>query len=1066
MLAVPTLSSQPAANARPPGSSQTADHGSTESVTLITGDKVEVTTLAGGRRVVRTIAGAGRQTGFIEREVDGRLSVIPADAAPLLAAGRLDPRLFDVTTQLAQKRDASSLIIQYGGSARALAQSGFTAAGAKVTRDLPGIKGAAIQVAPGKLWPVLKPSAQSFGVGISKIWLNGMRQMTLDQSVAQIGAPAAWAAGFTGAGVPVAVIDSGIDSGHPDLADRVRAAKDFTGTGAGDEVGHGTHVASTIAGTAAASAGKYKGVAFGAGLISAKACQPGGCEEADILAAMEWAAVEQHARVINLSLGAPDTEGTDPLELAVNTLTAQTGALFVISAGNAGPKESTLGSPGTADSALTVGAVDVQDKLAKFSSRGPRLGDHAIKPEITAPGVGIVAALAAGTSPGEVVDGRYVRLSGTSMAAPHVAGAAAILAQQHPDWKAADLKAALIASARSIGGSAFEVGSGRVDVAAAVKQALLPTPAILSFGVAEWPHDDDQPIVRNVAYRNTGSASVTVNLIALGNGPDGGPAPAGMFSVSPAQLTIPAGGSAEAVVTVTTREGADGTYSGRIVAKGGALDIATTPIGVIKEVESVNLALDVLDRNGERPGAQVLATNVDTGKASLLEVGGEPLKSRLPKGRYDLISPVSTAAGAAGDSISLVARPELNLDADTTVVLDARVAEPIRAVAVDARNAVPAVRRASVSALAASLTIGTDFPDFGIEVTPTGPVSYPYRYRQDISMTQPARLKRPKGYNLYFTKDALIPHPVFRVKDAELGRVESFAHSDATATGPATFSSDVPFGPDDEFSRPMGYDVTGPGKRYDFYTPGIRWDIRGRFAENHSEFGSPLAVQPGDHREEHWNAAVLRPRLFPQLVQNTFWAELWMASPASKDHYASDYADTVTGRTTLTRDRQLVATTDKPDGGFFDLPDGRATYELINEISRSLDWSSLSTKMSTRWKFTMDPALNSEPLALNLRIEAPAADLQNRLKRGSSTELVLTPEPTHSGSTATAASLSVSYDDGATWRPLRTRQIGDHFTALLPPASAEAAFISLRAKAEDAAGNEIEHTVIHAFGLS
>lgn len=112
-----------------------------------------------------------------------------------------------------------------------------------------------------------------------------------------------------------------------------------------------------------------------------------------------------------------------------------------------------MGSPGSADAALTVGAVDKDDKLAPFSSIGPRTGDGAVKPDVTAPGVAITAAAA----PGSTLDTRpgtphpapgYLQIDGTSMATPHVAGAAAILKQQHPDWKSAELKGALTASAK------------------------------------------------------------------------------------------------------------------------------------------------------------------------------------------------------------------------------------------------------------------------------------------------------------------------------------------------------------------------------------------------------------------------------------------------------------------------------------------------------------------------------------------------------------------------------------------------------------------------------------------
>ncbi|WP_231648290.1 S8 family serine peptidase [Saccharothrix sp. NRRL B-16348] len=253
---------------------------------------------------------------------------------------------------------------------------------------------------------------------MKKVWLDGIRKPSLDRSVAQIGAPTAWQAGYTGQGVKVAVLDSGVDQTHPDLAGQEVAERNFTDDpDTTDRVGHGTHVAATIA-----SAGeKYRGVAPDARILDGKVCSLD-CSESWILAGMQWA-VDQGADVINVSLGGTDTPGLDPLEEAVNTLSAQSGTLFVIAAGNSG-RPGTVGSPGSADAALTVGAVDRQDGIAEFSSRGPRLGDGAVKPDITAPGVDIVAAKAATGSIGVPVGDGHVAVSGTSMASPHVAGAA------------------------------------------------------------------------------------------------------------------------------------------------------------------------------------------------------------------------------------------------------------------------------------------------------------------------------------------------------------------------------------------------------------------------------------------------------------------------------------------------------------------------------------------------------------------------------------------------------------------------------------------------------------------
>ena len=146
-----------------------------------------------------------------------------------------------------------------------------------MTRHLPVVNGAAMTVDKAKAATFLSgvTSARS-AAGVEKIWLDGKREISLDQSVPQIGAPTAWQAGYTGKGVSVAVLDTGIDKSHPDLASQVAGAKNFTEESDEDLVGHGTHVASTIAGTAAASSGKYKGVAPDAKLYDGKVCELGG----------------------------------------------------------------------------------------------------------------------------------------------------------------------------------------------------------------------------------------------------------------------------------------------------------------------------------------------------------------------------------------------------------------------------------------------------------------------------------------------------------------------------------------------------------------------------------------------------------------------------------------------------------------------------------------------------------------------------------------------------------------------------------------------------------------------
>lgn len=660
-------------------------------VTLLTGDRVSVDAADATSGAVTPAKGREHLT-FETFHTAGHLYVVPQDAQRLIRDGKVDRRLFDVSELVTlgyddTRRTALPVIVQYA-TRNLRPQVATLGAGTRMTRELPAINGAALEVdKAGGASSWSRFTVQTAGVreapvsGIGRIWLDGKRKLALDQSVPQIGAPVAWQAGLTGNGVSVAVLDTGIDATHPDFAGRVVDAQNFTDApNAQDEDGHGTHVASIIAGAGTASGGRYKGVAPEANLLVGKVCGPEGCPESAILAGMHWAATVKHAKVVNMSLGGVDALGLDPVEEAVNTLTAQTGTLFVIASGN---DPAMVSSPGSADAALTVGAVGKSDELTSFSGRGPRLGDDAIKPDITAPGLDIVAARAAGTEPYDPVDDSYARMSGTSMAAPHATGSVALLAQQHPEWSATGYKAALTASAKpSPAITGFQQGAGRLDVARAITQSITSDPISVSFGRQLWPHADDKPITRTVTYHNGGAADVALDLSIQAHGPD--PAslsPSGLFTLSTGHLAVPAGGAASVDVATDTRVGgADGQYSGQLLATGGTVQVSTA-LGVIKEVESYNLTLVHIDRNGAPArGYWTHLTELDT-----LSVAEPPdsetgtVVVRLPRGRYDLFTFLDTPTGADTRNTTLLTQPVVDLTADRTVTLDARTAGAISA---------------------------------------------------------------------------------------------------------------------------------------------------------------------------------------------------------------------------------------------------------------------------------------------------------------------------------------------------------------------------------------------------
>ncbi len=314
---------------------------------------------------------------------------------------------------------------------------------------------------------------------IEYIWLDEEMHICLDQSLPQIGIPPIWLEGFRGAGIKIAVIDTGIDPAHPDFQGRIAAGASFVGGDYGDENGHGTHVAGIIAGDGNTSGGKYRGVAPEAQLYIARSLDKnGGGSMSTVMAGLEWA-VDQNVHVINLSLGGSgSSDGQDALSLTCNAAVAQ-GIVVCVAAGNMGPGSRTIGSPGAAANAITVAAVDRQDGIARFSSRGPT-ADNRVKPDICFPGVDIVAARAAGTSMGTPQSDKYTAASGTSMATPHAAGLAALLLQAKPTAEPADIKKALMDAALNLNQDANAQGAGRaqaVQALAALRgQSPDPTP--------------------------------------------------------------------------------------------------------------------------------------------------------------------------------------------------------------------------------------------------------------------------------------------------------------------------------------------------------------------------------------------------------------------------------------------------------------------------------------------------------------------------------------------------------------------------------------------------------------
>jgi serine protease AprX len=342
-----------------------------------------------------------------------------------------------------------------------------------------------------------------------------------------------------GSGIGIAILDSGLDTAHKLLkkgtASRVVYSQDFTGDNiVGDTNGHGSHVASLAAGANGFAGGAYAGIAPSANLLNLRVLDDYGAGSASsIIAALDWCIANKatyNIRVINMSLGTTAVESYqfDPLCLAARRA-HDAGIVVVCAAGNEGKNAAgqkvfgAIHSPGTDPSVITVGATNTfgtesrsDDRIASFSSRGPTRGhftdengvrhfDNLIKPDLVAPGNKLIGAQSANprstllpnkrvqqspsldTSSTTDKTSKVMFMSGTSMAAPVVAGAAALMLQANPNLTPNLVKAILMYTAQPIqGANSFEQGAGQLNLEGAIRIArlVMPNPQTLANGAA------------------------------------------------------------------------------------------------------------------------------------------------------------------------------------------------------------------------------------------------------------------------------------------------------------------------------------------------------------------------------------------------------------------------------------------------------------------------------------------------------------------------------------------------------------------------------------------------------
>ncbi|MFI6275774.1 S8 family peptidase [Streptomyces sp. NPDC050988] len=1085
------MTSPASAEARPTAADSAVPTTPKHRVTLITGDRVVVDAKG---RVVGLERAKGREGIPVQiRTAGGHTLVVPADAARLIASGKLDQRLFDVTelnksaNRKAQKQGLK-LIVGYRGAAAAAKADVRDAGDTKVRRTLKSLNADAVLTPKADatdLWAAVT-DAQGGNArtasGIAHVWLDGVRKASLDKSVKQIGADKAWAAGFDGKGVKIAVLDTGVDTTHPDLKDQVVAEKNFSAApDATDKYGHGTHVASIAAGTGAKSAGKYKGVAPGAQLLNGKVLDDNGFgDDSGILAGMDWAA-EQGADVVNLSLGGGDTPEVDPLEAQVNKLSEEKGILFAIAAGNSGQfGEQTVGSPGSAAAALTVGAVDDSDKLADFSSTGPGL-DGAIKPDVTAPGVDTTAASAKGSIIAQEVGENpagYVTISGTSMATPHVAGAAAILKQQHPDWKYTELKAALTGSAKGGKYTPFQQGSGRIQVDKAIKQTVIADPSSVSFGIQQWPHTDDTPVTEKITYKNLGTTDVTLSLSATATNPKGQAAPAGFFTLGAKTVTVPAGGGTASVdLTVNTKLGGtlDGAYSAYVTATGGGQSVRTAA-AVQREVESYDVKLKMIDRDGNPAKYYDASLTGVSGLAaekwfSPYDESGT-VKVRVPKGGFILNSAFFADPEDFTKGADWVAQPKLSITKNTTITVDARTAKPVDITVPDT---------AAKSEFAS--------PDYTVDV---GNSSYGFGWWLDTYAnfrTAHAGAEITDGslfqqWGGHWAKDGEEYNTVAggKVKKLATGYTKHYKASElatlkvglgASTSGKKGAVNTIGWLPGSSSASSIGVAQTLPSTRKVHVTTagGVKWE---QDFEQHGgidpdgfpitevfyTLGSAQTFKAGKSYEKTYNTAVFGPRVGSGFGIQRDGNEIYGYLPLfadGKTHAGSSLFSAVT--TTLYRNGTKVGSNADPlfGEGVFKVPAGDASYKLTTSVKRSVKVAAASTRIDASWTFRSKKVTSASLPTSSVRFNA-AVGLDSKAPADKKVSIPVTVQGSAAGKNLKSLSVYVSYDYGQTWKKVTVKngKIG-----VTNPAKGKG--ISFHAKITDKKNNKSTISIYNAY---
>ena len=705
---------------------------------MITGDILYVTRSDAGHWAV-AVKEALRQYGAVAFETfsdsQSDTYAVPADVVSLIP-NTLDPYLFDLNYLTTNGLNDESMSV-----IGAFAQ--YTPGAPLSTLwDNNTVQYSNLGIVNSQALSIPKDKAATFGsyllsqppslpYGVEKIWLDKVATASLDQSVPMIGGDIARnVLGYNGSGINIAILDTGIDKTHPDFfypngTSKVIVYADETCKvvpmvncyhNPYDYFGHGTHVASIAAGTGAASNGRYTGVAPGARLMSVKVLNDQGFGFYSwilygLLQTVQGFFNSTRPDVISMSLGGLPSDGSDPLSQLINLVVTTYNIPIAIAAGNDGCNFC-VSSPAAADSAIAVAATtktasNGSISIASFSSRGPRQDTYSIKPDISAPGVGVVAACSSTATVIACPTGsRYVRLSGTSMATPHVSGSIALLLQQAKQQGTtltpSEIKDMLQSSSNVLVPSLpsqpdidiYQQGAGLVRIDKALTANVTFDPAEISFGLVPV---DTASLQATFNVTNHGPTTVNLNLSwdmrdvrTIQSPISANSSYANLVSLDQTRLTIPAGAAMTVTFTINAPDAPTrklwSVFSGRIFASIGNRVAAHAIFGFTKEGPRQTAQVTGINHDGTRGTGMVSYYDAldPLGLVSFLmpfDSTGH-LSLRLPLGTYNFImdlvlNPFPSFPSGYLSFYRIVSLEVPVTDSPASVTLDASKAGPV-----------------------------------------------------------------------------------------------------------------------------------------------------------------------------------------------------------------------------------------------------------------------------------------------------------------------------------------------------------------------------------------------------